>query len=65
MSAEFPAPLPQRSHSVDPGETFSGAQPQVMDILLLDMKVLKDDPISFLSGTGLHLIPQARDSLLT
>ena len=56
-------PCPQESHFVDPGETFSG-QTRVMDHLLLDKKIVGDEPVTLLSGTEPHLIPQARDSRL-
>lgn len=52
-------PCPQESHFVDPGETFSG-QTRVMDHLLLDKKTVRDEPVTLLSGTEPHLIPQAR-----
>jgi len=35
-----------------------------MDHLLLDKKIVRDDPVTLLSRTELHLIPQARGSLL-
>ena len=43
-------PCPPGSHYfVDPGATFLGCLPQVMNILLLDMKAIRDDPIILLS----------------
>lgn len=49
---------------VDQGAVHLGDWPQAMDILLLDMKVLRGDPINLLFGTGIPLIHQAGDDSL-
>lgn len=55
-----------RVYCGDSGATFSGCPPQVMNLLLLDMKAIGMTPsFSFLFGTGLCLIPQTGDSLFT
>lgn len=48
----------------DSGATFSGCPPQVMNLLLLDMKAIGMTPsFSFLFGTGLCLIPDRGQSV--
>ena len=49
---------------VDQGATHLGGWAQVTNILLLDRKILRDDPITLLFRTGVHLIHQAGDGLL-
>lgn len=58
-------PSTQGSHYfVDTGATLLGGWLQVMAVLLLDMKILRGDPLTLLFGTGIHLMLQAGDSML-